>query len=133
MWNKKKKFYKMLEPYFQQGLVREIYSSNDACVLSVGEIYYVVCPYLIIDNIPLGLKLSQDHIKEVIEDKELFDLVIENVFNDFDKKKDMVFPFSKGDLESYKEWIKECKTDGISEVDYNFEEELAQMSKGKSR
>ena len=52
-------FYEKIKPYFDAGLVREIYNSDHLCILSVGERVYVACPFVFLEDEP-----SQDEARD---------------------------------------------------------------------
>ena len=123
-------FYKKMQPFFESGLAREIYSSDQVCMLSFGEICYVGCTYELMDGSPIGVFMSPDVMKNIVKENRQIYPLLQVMFNDFDRFKGMIFDFSQ-DINIWKNWIIENKNNNVSTIDYQLEEEIAKISKDK--
>lgn len=124
----KERFYQKMQPYFDQGMVREIYSSLDFSILSFGERVYVACPYFSEDEPPFGIYMTSDVMKKLVKKNRLIYPLTSQVLNKLSSN--LLFNFDLKRLEFWKQWIRDNKD--VNKIDYNLEAEIAQMSKGES-
>ncbi len=125
----KKKFYQKMQPYFDQEMVREIYSSLDFSILSFGERVYVACPYFSDDEPPFGIYMTPNVMKKLVEKNRLIYPLATKVLNNLSSN--LLFNFDLKRFEFWKQWIIDNKD--VNKIDYNLETEIAQMSKNKTR
>ena len=64
-------FYEKMQSYFDEKIVREVYSSNHICILSVGEACYVACSYALLNDEPLGIFINSNQLEEISEDNTI--------------------------------------------------------------
>ena len=121
-----------MQPYFDNKVVREVCASEFMCVLSVGEQIYVACPYMLIDNSPFGIFMNHSILKKMVEDKYKFYALIKDIIKNIDDYKQLVFYFSKENLENLKKSVR-GKISNKNYIDYDFEEELIESNKKKTR
>lgn len=127
----KELFYQKMQPYFEQGMAREIYNSEHFSILSFGERVYLACPYILLENQPYGIYMNPSVMKKIVEKNRKIYPIINEVFSDIELNKDLIFSFDASKLDFWKKWIIENKN--VNKIDYHLEEEIAQMSKNKSR
>lgn len=65
------KFYKIINPYIESGILTEIYSSNYISVFNVRNKVYITCPHMIVDGSVVGHMAIETLIKKEIEDNLL--------------------------------------------------------------
>lgn len=127
----KELFYQKMQPYFEQGMVREIYSSDHVCIVSFGDVCYVACPYILLEGEPYGIYMNPNIMKKIVEKNRFIYPLIDEVFSDVELNKNLIYDFSSDSIDFWKQWIIQNRKS--SKIDYNLEEEIAQMSKSKSR
>ena len=127
----KELFYQKMQPYFNEGMVREIYSSEHFTILSFGEKVYVACPYILLNNEPYGIYMVPSVMKRIVEKNRKLFPIINEVFSDVASNKDLIFYFSSDRIDFWKNWLVQNKN--VNKIDYHLEEEIAQMAKNKSR
>lgn len=127
----KELFYQKMQPYFEQGIVREIYNSEHFSILSVGERVYVACPYILLENEPYGIYMNPSVMKKIVEKNRKIYPIIEEVFSNIALNKDLIFVFNSNKIEFWKKWIIENKN--VNKINYSLEEEISEMSKSKSK
>lgn len=120
-------FYKKMQPYFDNGILREICNTDDFSVMRLGEIIYVACPYLLLADEPYGIYLDQDLLRKYMKDRSAFYSLVREVINDLTKYKKIFFYFSIEDIDPYKQWIKDNAH--AIRYDNDFEAELKELSK----
>ena len=119
----KELFYKNIHPYEQLGMVREVCSTEHLTIISLGEIVYIVCPYILAEsNYALGVYMNSESIKQIIKNDNDIYPYISAVFNDIDKRDKLTLCFSPEKIDYWKKWIDNNK--GINKIDYQLEEEL---------
>lgn len=119
----KKLFYEKLWPYFDEGMVREIYSSDHLCILSLGERLYVACPFLLIDNQPYGIYMNPPVMRKIVKNNRKFYSVLNGIFDDIELNKDLIFIFSNEKIAFWKKWIEENKN--VNKMDEKLEKEIS--------
>lgn len=120
-------FYKKMRPYFDNGILREICSTDDFSVMSLGEIYYVACPFSLLADEPYGIYMNQNVLRKIMKDVSEFYATLQDIINDLANCKKIFFYFSIEDINLYKQWIKENAH--AIRYDYDFEAELKELSK----
>lgn len=129
----KELFYNKMKPYFDKGMVREIYNSESGVIFSFGETNYVACPYQLIDNSPIGIYVNERTIKKIVEDEPYMLGLINYIFNDPYKYRSLIYNLSPNKIDDWKKWVADILKKSGSEINYQLEEEIQQMSKNKSR
>lgn len=128
---KKERFYKKMQNYIDTGLAREIYSSDDICMFNFGDVCYVACSYELMDGVPIGILMSPNLMKGIIEKNRRYYPLLMELLND-EKCHDLIFDFSLG-VKKWSEWLDNEKRRGVSSVNYELEEEIKGMVNSKSR
>ncbi len=120
-------FFQKMQPYFQNGVAREIYRSATECIISFGEICYVACPFVEfgLDDNPIGIYMNEEVMKEVINNPGYIYTIAEIVLSDLETNKKLFFNFSIENMENIDKWIKENRAK--SQIDPALEAEIAQM------
>lgn len=73
---KKEKFYEKTKLYFEEGLFKEIYSSDEISICNVCNTEYLVFIYdLFNDGLEIGICIKQDIIPKIIEDNYLINKI----------------------------------------------------------
>ena len=67
---KKEKFYEKTKLYFEEGLFKEIYSSDQISICNVSNAEYLAFIYdLFEDDLEIGICIKPDIILKIVEDK----------------------------------------------------------------
>lgn len=117
-------FYRQMQPYFEQGLVREVYSSDDVCILAFGELCYVACPYILANNQPFGIYTNHNFMKKLVDKNRLIYPLVEEVCHDVNAMERLVYNFPIEKIDFWKKWIEDFNIKGISEIDHQLEEQI---------
>lgn len=120
-------FYQNLQPYFEQGMLREVYSNEHFTILSVGERVYVACPYIMLDNMPYGIHVNEKGLRVIANDNMRIYSMSLDLLNNIEKYQELLFVFSEDRLDFWKKWIAENKN--VNKINYKFEEELNSKTK----
>lgn len=128
----KEKFYEQMQPYFEQGLVREIYSSDHLCMLCFGELCYVACPYVFLDNAPFGVYVTHNSMRKLAQKNRLIYPYVNEVISDLSVGKNMFYDFPIDKIDVWKKWIADTRLTAKPKIDHQLEFELSGMSKRKS-
>lgn len=126
----KNKFYILMEEYFKENIVKEIYSNDDFSIMNFGNLFYIGCPFFSAeDNKIFGLMMKSDSVKRVIADNNVFFETIKSFdANTLDK---VTVDLSLENLNNLKEYLKKQQIPS-KYIDYDFEQEIMNMNKGKS-
>ncbi len=101
----KELFYQKMQPYFDAGIVREVYRSDSLCMLSVGEKVYVACPYLLWADHPYGIYMNEKVMLDIAQvNGELF-TIIEQMLGDLNRYKRILYYFHSERIDYWKQWI----------------------------
>ena len=95
-------FYQKMTPYFQQEMVREVYSSDHVCILSLGEICYVACSYVLLNNEPFGLRVTEDVMKKIVENNRYIYPLTDQMFSNLNKYQGLLYDFSLKNADNIK-------------------------------
>ena len=80
------KFYKIINPYIESGILTEIYSSNYISVFNLANKVYVTCPHIVVDDSVVGhMSIEQLINKEIKDNLYAFEM---------QKKSTRIFPAS---------------------------------------
>lgn len=129
----KEKFYEKMNPYFEQGLMREVYSGENASILSVGELFYIACPLDILSTKgePFGVYFTNDGLKKITDNNAYLYSVLYILLDDMKNQQSRFYPFAADKVDFWKSWINERKKTFKSLIDYSFEQELNKSVKSK--
>lgn len=128
---RKQIFYEKMQPYFNQGLVREIYSSDHVAILSVGEIVYVACSYILLANEPCGIFVNGNVMKKIVKKNRYIYPLIQRVFSDVEENQNLIFDFSYDNIGFWKKWFGENQN--VNKIDPKLEEEIQRMAASLQR
>ena len=123
----KELFYQKMQPYFDNGIVREVCASEFMCVLSIGEQIYVACPFVLLDNSPFGIFMNHSVLKKMVVNERKFFSLLKNIIENIYEYKQLVFYFSEDNLEKLKSSVS-GKISNKNYVDHDFEEELIEIN-----
>ena len=131
----KELFYQKMQPYFDNGIVREVCASEFMSVLSIGEQIYVACPFMLLKtspygNSPYGIFMNHSVLKEMVVNERKFFLLIKDIFKNIYEYKQLIFCFSEDNLEKFKSSVS-GKISDKNYVDHDFEEELIEINQQK--
>lgn len=129
--NEKDLFYQKLQPYFEQGLLREVVSNEHFAILSVGDRVYVACPYIMLDNMPYGIYLKENGLRLVCNDNAMIYSMSLDLLKNINKYQKLLFVFSEDRINFWKKWIAENKN--VNKMNYEFEEELNSKIKSSKK
>ena len=135
----KTKFYQQIQPYIDCGVLRPVYSGKYMCILSVGDFYYVACPYLMPGgNKPIAIKMpSSDYVRKYVYDEKRFLDFVKFIVNDLQKNKVLIAFFPLELLDTWKSSIaqkREKHGNAVSPLmDPELEAELVAFSKSHSQ
>ena len=121
-------FYDKMKIYFDNGIIREIYSSDYMCILSLGEVFYIACPYVLINDSPIGIYVPNQYMKVHVNDNKLVYSMLKAISKNVEKNKNIIFDFPPDGLDKYREYIETNKKINCN-IDYKLEEEIIQMGK----
>ena len=127
---RKAEFFKLLRPYYEAGLIRDIYKSDHLCILAFGELVYIACQYSLYAGAPVGIYVTYDSIKKMIKKNRVIYPYTEKVLSRMDIDcKQLIYLMPASELERWKAWQaenqrrvdeKEAKT----RIDPEFEKEI---------
>lgn len=126
-------YYEKMKPYFDQKIVREVYSSDHICILNIGESNYIASSYILFDGDPVGLYVDTKTVKEIAENNGFFLALQKVMMSNPIKYQKLIYDLSEERINDWKTWIANEKEKGNSEIDHDLEAELASLSKGMSR
>ena len=130
---KNNNFYDKMQPYFDVGIIREVYNDEYFSIISVGELCYVLCPKMFDKSEPYGLRLSPVNLRKVVKNNnfglELFNLA----FVEHERYGRLFAFFSKDKIDLWKKWIVDHQKLIKPTIDYNFEEEINTFKRNKSK
>ena len=127
----KELFYQKMQPYFDQGMAKEVYSSDYLSIIRFGERVYVACPYVLYNNQPYGIFVNSSVMKKIVENNASFFPILQVVFNNISSNRNLFFLFSQDKIGFWKDWIQ--KNSHVNKVDFQLESEINQIKKGKSK
>ena len=117
--------------YFDEKLVREVFSTNTVTVLCVGELFYVASHYCLFDGNPVTTYVSKRACTRIIEDESYIFSLFDFIFKDFDESRHMLHLLGNDNVEFYKNFIQEKKQTKEPEVDYKFEKQIIRLLAAK--
>lgn len=125
----KAEFFQKMQPYYDAGLIRNIYVSDHLCILAFGELLYVACPYIPISDMPVGIYMNEHIMKQLVEKNRLIYLYVNEVFSDVKSNRNLIYDFSASKIDIWKEWLKEERNKVKSAINPIFEKEIQMLSK----
>lgn len=128
----KEKFFTNIEPYISNGVLKEIYSNDEFCIMNFGELFYIGCLYNGIDGIPFGTMIAAQDIKKVVENNVLFFMYLKEMGKEGFYKRSI--SLEKENLNKAISYIERKKQSGATSiVDHALEEEIMNMNKSKGK
>ncbi len=121
------KFYAKMQPYFDKGMVRIIYSSEDVVILALGEICYIACSCILINDEPIGIYATERIMRKVVVNNRYIHMLLHELLSDIYKHRGSFYNFPVTKIDIYEKWIDDNKNKGISAIDLEFERELAEL------
>ena len=119
-------FYQKIQPYIEQGILREVCNTKDFSIVSVGERAYAACPYVLLSDEAYGIFMSPGIMKKIVSDSDNIYPLMKNIFDDIKTNKNLLFDFREESIDFLKQWIKDAAH--VDLIDYDLEEELHQMN-----
>lgn len=133
--NNKEKFYNLSKDFFDAGIIREIYNSDNISICNICNATYVVFDYNLLKNLdyPIGFLFNQNGIKDVINNYEGYLALIAS-FDKADYKRSSI-ELSPDKFEKYLNLKNKMDIEGPGkDINYDFEEEIMKKyGNGRSR
>lgn len=123
-------FYKDSMAFFEAGLLKEIYSSDELCICNIANQCYGVFPYVKTPSGQSCLLIIPKHVKEIIENPSFLTMLV----NSLDHKTlvSRSIALNNKTFKLMEEMKKRNDINGpTKDIDFEMEEEL--MAKNKSR
>ena len=120
----KKLFYEKMQPYFDAELARVIYSSDHVTILAFGEICYVACQHILVNDEPVGVYANEKVIKELVAKNRYIFPLMKKVFSNIEKYQSLFYNFPEHKIGIWKEWITDNKNKGVSDINIELEEKV---------
>ena len=127
----KEEFEKKMQPYIDENIVSVISSNDNICILNLGDIIYVACTYVLVDNTPMGIRVLDKHLKQLIENNELVYSTTKYIYENLDEYKSSIINFNISQINTWKNFIDKNKQLGRTSVDKVLEEEILSKYKGR--
>ena len=130
---RKAEFFHLLRPYYEAGLIRDIYKSDHLCILAFGELVYIACQYNPFAGAPVGIYVTYDSIKKMIKKNKVIYSYTENILSRREKDcKQLIYLMPKSELERWKAWKVENQrrvdeNEAKSRIDPEFEKEIQKL------
>lgn len=118
----KDKFLVKMQPYYQAGILREIYMCDHFSVYAFGETLYIACPHIMLDDIPYGLYMTPSVLRKIIKAHRRIYPIIDEIFSDVELNKDLIFMLQKDRIQWWKTWL--IENQNVDKIDKNFESEI---------
>ena len=116
-------FHKIIKPYTESGMIRIINLRKHFAIISLGEILYVACPYILSESeYVVGVYMNQEAMIKLLKKEKIIYPVLNAIFNDFDNKKGILFQFTVNEFDYCKKWIEENQKVFTKKIDPEFEE-----------
>lgn len=131
----KQLFYEKVQPYVDEKLIREIYSSDDISIFNFGDLYYIGCPHFLYNNqFPFGVRIPVDFLEEIIKDNSLLILYIKSLVDSNKFNENAPF-LTEENLDYFKKYFNSYKDKrGMKGyIDYDLEEKISNENINKSR
>lgn len=129
--NFKEKFYELMHEYFEKKIVREIYNSDDMCILNFSDLFYLGCPYFSAeDGKTFGMMLGLESVPKIVKDNNLYFETLKSL--DAITLDKITIDLSLENLPKLQEWLK-SQVSPSKFVNYALEEEIMNMTKNKSK
>lgn len=125
--NDKELFYVKMQKCFDDGIIREVYSTNNLCVLNVSDIYYVVCPYYLSRINIFGFLLLKESIeKDVLRDERIFFQCLKSL--DAEEFNELAIDLDPNNYSNVVEWVKQNINKAPTEfIDREFEQKMQEL------
>jgi len=116
------KFLVKIQPYVEAGLLRKIYMCNHFSVYAFGEKIYIACPHIMLDDTPYGLYMTPSVLRKIIKTHRKIYPIINEVFDDIELNKDLIFMLQEDRLQWWQKWI--IDNQNVNKIDKDFEREI---------
>ncbi len=133
----RERFYREMQPYFDEGIIRVICSGDHYCIFALGEVAYVAGYFLYEDDpeakdCPKGFFLNHKVALKIVNDPKYIYLIIASLFEEADKNHKALFFFPEEKLPVWKNWIAANKARGKTNIDPKFEKRLIEAANNPS-
>lgn len=118
----REKFFVKIQPFYDAGLLREIYRCDHFSVYAFGERVYIACPYIMLDEIPYGVYMNPSVLRKIIRTNRKIYPIINEVFGDIELNKDLIFMLQEDKVQWWKQWLAENKN--VNKIDKDLEQEI---------
>ena len=118
----KDKFLIKIQPYSKAGLLREIYRCDHFSVYAFGEIVYIACPHIMLDDIPYGLYMTPPVLRKIVKTHRKIYPIIDEIFGDMELNKDLIFMLQEDRIQWWKTWL--VDNQNVNKIDKDFEREI---------
>ena len=128
----REKFYNDISKFIDEGIVKEIFSNEELCILNFSDFYYVVCPYIFTDeNHSFGLITNAENAKEIAEDNIKLFYTLRTFDKDYFQKGTL--ELSEENYNNIKKFVSINQNNRPSKfINYDIEQEIMNMNKGKT-
>lgn len=108
-------FYQKIQPYFDEGILRMVYEAECLVIFAFGEICYIACPFVMVNNEPSGLYVSSKVIRELVSNNRYIFPLMKKIFGDIQKYQSLFYNFPEDKIDIWKVWIKDdCNISDIA-------------------
>lgn len=124
---KKNIVYEKLQPYFDAGLLREVYTSNTMSIFAMGEIFYIGCPFVITNDEVMGLYIKPESMMNFVENNRLLYSAFRQAVNYIEDYDEKIYHLTPDNLESYKRYVASLKAEKVFALDPILEAKIKDM------
>ena len=121
----KEEFFVLMKPYYEAGMVREIYICDHFCIYAFAEKLYIACPYTTFDGTPYGIYMIPSVMRNIVEENRKFYPIVMQVLENLKKNTSLLFLLPENGIPGWEEWIEENKN--VNKIDKSFEKEISNL------
>lgn len=126
----KQGFYEEAKKFFDEGIIYEIYSTDDFCICNVADTSYAAFIYKKSNIGFTGLLLSSSGVKKIVKDNSYLGKLVNSMDDEFFRK--MLIALDDKTLDFLRKVKNERKIDRDNpKIDYSMEQELINMMNKK--
>lgn len=120
----KQDFLERVKPYQDENMLRMVYSGNHFAICALGELTYVVFPYMLSSEGPIGMYTSHGMFEKLVARERYVYALFKELMKDVKRYADIIYDLSLDNMDYWRKWINKKQKEVTSNIDLELESKL---------
>lgn len=122
-------YYQKMQGYYDAGIVREVYATDDFALISLGELCYLIMPYMMLGAEPVGVFADENCIRGIVSGELHFWMYMKHIFSNIDTYSNIIYNMSSEKVDVWVKWVEESRPKVVCQINLELEKEIPHMAK----